>query len=113
MARPEFAELAHTIEALEAQKSQKNEQIDKLKQEERDLVKKAEQVRKRGAKAAEELAVTVEINKNLKYSIVQLAQEEPDLVQLQRIEQIKNQIVARNELIAAVRDDISQMMADL
>ena len=49
MERPEFAELAHTIEALEASKAEKMAQIEKLHIEERGLVKKAEQVKKRAA----------------------------------------------------------------
>ena len=53
------------------------------------------------------------MNKNLKYSVTQLENEEPDLVQLKRIEQLKRQIAAKKESITSVREDISQMMADL
>lgn len=44
------------------------------------MAKKAVQVGKRAAIAKEELEVTVEMNKNLKYSVTQLENEEPDLV---------------------------------
>ena len=36
-----------TVKALEGQRSEKVAQLEKLKQEERDVLKKAEQVRKR------------------------------------------------------------------
>lgn len=51
-----------------------------------------------------------EINKNLQYSLAQFEHEEPDLVQLQRIEQLKRQIQGKKESIESVRADIASMM---
>ena len=69
MKRPEFASIAHTIEALDGQKTEKMALLAKLKREEVDILKKAEQVKKRAKISQEELAVATEINKNLEYSL--------------------------------------------
>jgi len=46
-------------------------------------------VKKRADIAEEELSVVIEVNKNLNYSLKELAEEKPEVVQLQRIEQLK------------------------
>ena len=43
--------------------------LDKLKKEEIDILKKADQVSKRAKISQEEVAVATEINKNLQYSM--------------------------------------------
>lgn len=59
------------------------------------------------------MAVATEINKNLKYSLLQFEKQEPDLVQNQRVEQLKRQIAAKKESLESIRADISEMMSDL
>ena len=113
LSRPEFQELALTVKALEAQRSEKVAQLEKLKQEERDVLKKAEQVRKRADITQEEVSLAIEVNKNLKYSMEQLQEQKPDIVQLKRIEQLKRQIAAKKESVASIRSDISEMMSQL